>query len=199
MHAPSRHLQAMRASAPLVQNITNYVAMNVMANVMLAAGASPAMAHARGEAAEFAGLASALSINIGTLDREWIDCMVLAAKAASEKGTPWVQDPVAVGATALRQEAVGNTGNIVLWRDRTTVPVLINAITADWTRTDLIILKPEQMRAHAQDTLQPLFDHDGISYMGISPQSPIYQAMKGLEKGDSFMFHGKEVVVDEVF
>lgn len=43
------------------------------------------------------------------------------------------------------------------------------------------------------------FDHDGVSYMGISPQSPIYQAMKGLEEGDSFMFHGKEVVVDEVF
>ncbi|MEJ8561689.1 aminoglycoside 6-adenylyltransferase [Yoonia sp. GPGPB17] len=63
---------------------------------------------------------------------------------------------------ALWKEAVGKTGNIVLWWDRTTVPVLINAITADWTRTDLIILKPEQMRAHAQDTLKPLFDHDGI-------------------------------------
>lgn len=43
------------------------------------------------------------------------------------------------------------------------------------------------------------FDHDGISYMGISPQSPIYQAMKGLGTGDSFLFHGKEIVVDEVF
>ncbi|MEL7175403.1 MAG: hydroxyethylthiazole kinase [Pseudomonadota bacterium] len=105
MDHPSHALNAMRTAAPLVQNITNYVAMNVMANVMLAAGASPAMAHARDEAAEFAALSSALSINIGTLDREWIDCMVLAAKAASEKGTPWVLDPVAVGATALRQEA----------------------------------------------------------------------------------------------
>ncbi|WP_224825132.1 hydroxyethylthiazole kinase [Cognatishimia sp. MH4019] len=105
MNHPSQALNAMRSAAPLVQNITNYVAMNVMANVMLAAGASPAMAHARGEAAEFAGFASALSINIGTLDAEWIDCMVLAAKAASAKGTPWVLDPVAVGATGLRQEA----------------------------------------------------------------------------------------------
>ncbi|MEO0905722.1 MAG: nucleotidyltransferase domain-containing protein [Pseudomonadota bacterium] len=63
---------------------------------------------------------------------------------------------------ALWKEAVSQTGEIVLWWDRTTVPVLINAITADWTRTDLIVLKPEQMKAHAQDTLKPLFDHDGI-------------------------------------
>ncbi|MCK0095928.1 nucleotidyltransferase domain-containing protein [Yoonia sp. F2084L] len=63
---------------------------------------------------------------------------------------------------AMWKEAVSKTGEVVLWWDRNTVPVLINAITADWTRTDLIILKPEQMKAHAQNTLKPLFDHDGI-------------------------------------
>lgn len=104
MDHPSHHLRAMRDAAPLVQNITNYVAMNVMANVMLAAGASPAMVHARGEAAEFAGFAAALSINIGTLDEEWAACMHIAATAAAEKGVPWVFDPVAVGATALRRQ-----------------------------------------------------------------------------------------------
>ena len=104
MQEPSRHLNAMRETAPLVQNITNFVAMNVMANVMLAAGASPAMVHAREEVVEFAGLASALSINIGTLDREWASCMILAAEAMAKRGKPWVLDPVAVGATALRRE-----------------------------------------------------------------------------------------------
>lgn len=43
------------------------------------------------------------------------------------------------------------------------------------------------------------FDHDGVFYMGISPQSPIYKAMDGLAAGDSFAFNGKEVRVDEVF
>ncbi|MEM7642222.1 MAG: hydroxyethylthiazole kinase [Pseudomonadota bacterium] len=104
MDQPSRHLDAMRAAAPLVQNLTNYVAMNVMANVMLAAGASPAMVHAREEAAEFAGLASAVTVNIGTLDAEWADCMALAAGAAAARGIPWILDPVAAGATALRRE-----------------------------------------------------------------------------------------------
>ncbi|MDX8347982.1 aminoglycoside 6-adenylyltransferase [Cognatiyoonia sp. IB215446] len=63
---------------------------------------------------------------------------------------------------AIWREAVAQTGEIVLWWDRTTVPVLINAITEDWTRTDVIILKPEQMRGHTQSTLKVLFDHDGI-------------------------------------
>ncbi|MEM6374156.1 MAG: nucleotidyltransferase domain-containing protein [Pseudomonadota bacterium] len=58
--------------------------------------------------------------------------------------------------------AVAQTEEIVLWWDRTTVPVLINAITADWTRTDVIILKPDQMAHHSQATLKPVFDHTGL-------------------------------------
>ncbi|RKF16192.1 hydroxyethylthiazole kinase [Roseovarius spongiae] len=99
------HLAAMRNTAPLVQNITNYVAMNVMANALLAAGASPAMVHAREEAAEFAGLAQALSVNIGTLDPDWVTAMEDAARVMNDAGKPWVLDPVAVGATALRRDA----------------------------------------------------------------------------------------------
>ncbi|MEM7728785.1 MAG: hydroxyethylthiazole kinase [Pseudomonadota bacterium] len=105
MEDPSRHLEAMRSAAPLVQCLTNFVAMNVAANVLLAAGASPAMVHARGEAAEFARVASAVTVNIGTLDDEWADCMALAAEAARDAGTPWVLDPVAIGATGLRRRA----------------------------------------------------------------------------------------------
>ncbi|WP_294619299.1 hydroxyethylthiazole kinase [uncultured Roseovarius sp.] len=100
------YLEGMRATPPLVQNITNYVAMNVMANVMLAAGASPAMVHAREEAAEFAGIASALTVNIGTLDPEWVAAMEEAAQVMNEAGKPWVLDPVAVFATGFRRAAV---------------------------------------------------------------------------------------------
>ncbi len=100
------YLQAMRGRAPLVQNITNYVAMNIMANVLLAAGASPAMVHAREEAAEFAGLAQALSVNIGTPDAGWIAAMEEAAQVMRASGRPWVLDPVAGFATAFRRDAV---------------------------------------------------------------------------------------------
>ena len=105
MNDAGQCLAHMRARAPLVQNITNYVAMNVMANIMLAAGASPAMAHAQQEAAEFAGLADALSVNIGTLDPDWVVSMEDAVRSMNAQGKPWVLDPVAVGATALRRDA----------------------------------------------------------------------------------------------
>lgn len=98
------YLHHMRATAPLVHNITNYVAMNIMANVLLAAGVSPAMVHAREEVAEFAALAQALSVNIGTLDPAWAEAMELAAKVMIAHDRPWVLDPVGVGATRFRQD-----------------------------------------------------------------------------------------------
>ncbi|SFT36641.1 hydroxyethylthiazole kinase [Halomonas saccharevitans] len=101
---PAAHLARVREIRPLVHNITNHVAMNSMANVLLAIGASPAMVHAREEAAEFTALAGALTINIGTLSPHWVEAMEAAALAAGETGRPWVLDPVAVGATRYRRE-----------------------------------------------------------------------------------------------
>ncbi|QBF32992.1 hypothetical protein [Thalassococcus sp. S3] len=43
------------------------------------------------------------------------------------------------------------------------------------------------------------FDVDGVTYMGISEQSPIYKAMAGLQAGDSFTLNGRDATVDEVF
>lgn len=106
--AATRHgelLERMRQASPLVQCITNYVAMNYAANVMLAAGASPAMVHAPEEAGEFARLASAITINIGTLSSPWLEGMHAAARAANDIGTPWVLDPVAHFATTFRRKA----------------------------------------------------------------------------------------------
>jgi hydroxyethylthiazole kinase len=99
-----KYLARMRAAAPLVHNITNFVAMNFMANVLLAVGASPAMVHAREEAAEFAALAQALTVNIGTADPAWGAAMEAAAAVMRETGRPWVFDPVGVAATRFRQD-----------------------------------------------------------------------------------------------
>ncbi len=103
MQNTGQYLDTMRQTAPLVQNITNYVAMNIMANVMLAAGASPAMVHAKEESAEFASLAHALTINIGTPDPRWVASMLSAVEAATNAEKPWALDPVAAGATAFRR------------------------------------------------------------------------------------------------
>ena len=97
-------LRALRERKPLVHQITNYVVMNETANATLAFGALPVMAHAREEVAEMVGLAGALVINIGTLSDAWVESMLLAAGAASERGTPIVLDPVGAGATRYRTE-----------------------------------------------------------------------------------------------
>jgi hydroxyethylthiazole kinase len=104
MDDTGHYLLQMRATKPLVHNITNFVAMNIMANVQLAAGASPAMVHAREEVAEFAALAQALTVNIGTLDPAWAEAMEMAAGVITAAGRPWVLDPVGAGATELRRE-----------------------------------------------------------------------------------------------
>ena len=97
---------AVRRDAPLVQCLTNFVSMNIAANVLLAMGASPAMVHATDEAPEFARLAGAVVINIGTLSAPWLGSMLLTAASANQAGIPWVLDPVAHHATAFRRSAV---------------------------------------------------------------------------------------------
>lgn len=97
-------LQRVRERAPLVQNITNFVAMDAAANAVLAVGASPAMVHAVEEVAEFVTVADALTINIGTLSSVWVESMRVAARTAARLGKPWVLDPVGVGATAFRRK-----------------------------------------------------------------------------------------------
>lgn len=97
-------LTTLRHKAPLVQCITNYVAMNVAANVVLAAGASPAMVHAHEEIADFTPICGALTINIGTLSPAWVTSMISAAQLANDKGIPWVFDPVAHFVSGYRRQ-----------------------------------------------------------------------------------------------
>ena len=95
-------LMAVRERSPLVHCITNLVVINFNANVLLAAGASPVMAHAHEEVRDMAGIAQALVLNIGTLDPYWVQSMKLALAAAVARGIPSVLDPVGAGATPYR-------------------------------------------------------------------------------------------------
>lgn len=95
-------LTELRARRPLIQNITNYVAMTISANVLLALRASPAMVHSVEEVGDFVAISDALVINIGTLSPPWVQAMSQAAERANAMSKPWVLDPVGCGATAYR-------------------------------------------------------------------------------------------------
>ena len=88
----------LQRQTPLVQCMTNSVANNYVANILLAAGASPAMIDNPFEAESFTQISSALSINIGTPTTEQTQAMLISAQTAQQHQVPWVLDPVGYGA-----------------------------------------------------------------------------------------------------
>ncbi|HQG51145.1 MAG TPA: hydroxyethylthiazole kinase, partial [Syntrophorhabdaceae bacterium] len=98
-------LNRIRDQKPLIHHITNFVVMNSTANVTLAIGASPIMAHAHEEVDVISTFSRALNLNIGTISPYWLDSMLIAGKVAGERGIPIILDPVGSGATPLRTEA----------------------------------------------------------------------------------------------
>ncbi|WP_304507779.1 hydroxyethylthiazole kinase [Anaerotignum sp.] len=97
-------IKRVRKTVPLVHNITNYVTVNDVANILLACGGSPIMADDAGEAAEITSICGGLNINIGTLNSRTIESMLLAGKKAKELEHITVLDPVGAGASKLRTE-----------------------------------------------------------------------------------------------
>lgn len=91
-----------QGSRPLIHCITNYVTMNDCANILLAAGASPTMAHHPKEVAEVTQGCNSLVCNLGATDD--YEAMLVAVKAAKEAGHPIVIDPVGVGGSSFRRE-----------------------------------------------------------------------------------------------
>jgi hydroxyethylthiazole kinase len=97
-------LARVREHAPLTHCFTNLVVTNFTANLLLAAGASPAMVFALEEVEDFAAIAGGVLINVGTVTAIEAEAMRATARAARAAGTPWVLDPVAVGGLRLRTD-----------------------------------------------------------------------------------------------
>lgn len=93
-----------RKHAPLVHNITNYVTVNDVANILLACGGSPIMSDELEEVEDITAICGGLNLNIGTLNRRTIPSMLAAGKRANALGHPVVLDPVGAGASRLRTD-----------------------------------------------------------------------------------------------
>ncbi|MCI1019337.1 hydroxyethylthiazole kinase [Microbacterium sp. C5A9] len=97
-------LSALREAPPLTHCITNTVVTGFTANVLLAVGAAPAMVDIVTESGPFAGVAGGVLINLGTPTPEQRAASLEAVEGARAAGTPWVLDPVAIGALPVRTE-----------------------------------------------------------------------------------------------
>ena len=95
-------MDQVRKTVPLVHNITNYVTVNDVANILLACGASPIMSDDADDVEDITSICGGLNINIGTLNKNTIPSMFLAGKKANELGHAVLLDPVGAGASGLR-------------------------------------------------------------------------------------------------
>jgi hydroxyethylthiazole kinase len=101
-----RELSQLKKVAPFVYGLTNYIAANLSANVLLAVGAGPAIGAAPGWPTAFAAGAAGLWINSAALMSSGADTLLEASRSADAAGTPWVLDPVAVGAGAAEYDEI---------------------------------------------------------------------------------------------
>ena len=95
-------IENVRKNVPLVHNITNYVTVNDVANILLACGGSPIMSAEPEDVEDITSICGGLNINIGTLTKSSIEGMFRAGRKANEWNHPILLDPVGAGASALR-------------------------------------------------------------------------------------------------
>ena len=96
-----RQFDLLRKTMPLIHNITNYVTVNDVANILLACGGSPIMSD---EVEDVTSICNGLNINIGTLHKSSIEGMLRAGKKANDLHHPILLDPVGAGASKFRTE-----------------------------------------------------------------------------------------------
>jgi hydroxyethylthiazole kinase len=115
--AASDVLARLRARGPRVHCITNAVAQNFTANVLLAAGCVPSMTLSVEEIGPFVAGAQGLLVNLGTFDRERREATEIAVQTASQNKLPWVLDPVFVDRAppraAFARALIGNRPTVI--------------------------------------------------------------------------------------
>lgn len=97
-------LKIIRQSHPVILNITNFVTMDFIANGLLSLGASPIMSTDSQEIKELMSIAKAVVINLGTLNKPFIELCQKSCELANELSVPIILDPVGAGASQMRTE-----------------------------------------------------------------------------------------------
>ena len=186
-------LDSVRQTSPLIHNITNYVVMNNTANALLSIGASPVMAHSTEEVAEMASIASALVLNIGTLEPEWVKAMLIAGETALNKNTPIVFDPVGAGATSYRtcvcKQIIDECKPSIIRGNASEIMALCNANTktkgVDSTNSSESALESAKELAHETKTIvvisgQTDYITDGVNTNTVINGNPLMARVTGM-------------------
>ncbi len=120
-------VERLRSERPRVHCLTNFVAMQLSANLLLAVGAVPSMTMEPAAMPDFVGSSAALLVNLGMLDPWRREAAPEAIGAAQARGLPWVLDPVKVERSAERRgfaQSLLDLGPSVLRCNRAERPLL---------------------------------------------------------------------------
>ena len=123
-------LENVRNTVPLVHNITNYVTVNDVANILLACGGSPIMSDEPEDVEDITSICGGLNINIGTLNQRSIEGMFRAGAKANALGHVVLLDPVVSSAMDIGDYPAGQIG---------TVYVFTNAERVDLYKNDVFV------------------------------------------------------------
>ena len=105
LHDLETTIKQLRQLKPLVLCLTNHVTMDFMANCLLSLGAAPIMSQDARELEELVRISHVVNLNIGTLDREFIERTNTTALLAQKYKKPIILDPVGAGASHIRTAA----------------------------------------------------------------------------------------------
>lgn len=108
-------IDILRRDGARIHSITNTVAQNFTANVLLACNTKPSMTVNPDEVDAFTARADALHINLGTLDKGRVSAINKALKVANNRSIPILLDPVMAHVSPLRAKFAGDV------MDRTTI------------------------------------------------------------------------------
>ena len=128
-----KYLDEVRKKTPLVHNITNYVTVNDVANILLACGGSPIMSDEPRDVEDITSICGGLNINIGTLNKRSIKGMKIAGRKSQELGHVTLLDPVGAGASTLRTETAAQLMEMIRF---TVIRGNISEIKADAVTED---------------------------------------------------------------
>lgn len=102
--SPYHHdLTSICSTSPIIVNHTNMVSVSLVANCLLAMGASPLMTQSAEEVDALMQLAQALVLNAGTSNMQWELLAQSLLKSAHRHHKPVILDPVGAGASSYRR------------------------------------------------------------------------------------------------